>query len=290
MRRALGPRFFGWAGLVISALASSVLVTVAPVTASAAEPTVAITPNNGPKGTSVHVAGANFSVGEIVKVKYKTGLSSPTTQLVCQTTVQSDSSFACDGAIPTTKVGAFGSHGIVAKGKTSFLKAKTTFTLYGTEIFAVGDSITYTPSPPAPDPTGYGPPLLTKVANAGIGHAWFRAYPSGPCDGWADWVTEDWHSHLDYVVFEDYYPSNPSCQDVDEYRASFQAAVDAANAKGAYVIILDGDHPDLSSLTGVDILDYPVPPPDAADGIHYTDGGYKSYAANVVQLLDYLIP
>lgn len=104
-----------------------------------------------------------------------------------------------------------------------------------------------------------------------------------------DWVNEDIHSHLDYVIFEDYCPSNPSCQDFGQYRAAFQDTVDAANAKGAFVIILDGDHPDPSSLSGVYVLDYPVPAPDDPDGIHYTDEGYRLYAKNVVNLLDSLI-
>jgi hypothetical protein len=62
-----------------------------------------------------------------------------------------------------------------------------------------------------------------------------------------------------------------------------------AKAKSAYVIVLDGRHPDLSAVAGIDILDYAVPAPDDPDCIHYTDEGYRLYAKNVVNLLDSLI-
>ena len=80
-----------------------------------------------------------------------------------------------------------------------------------------------------------------------------------------------------------------ACSSEDLWRAKWQEVVDAAKAKGAFVIVLDGFHPDLSSITGIDMLDYAVPAANAADGVHYTSGGYKMYARNVVTLLDSLI-
>ena len=55
------------------------------------------------------------------------------------------------------------------------------------------------------------------------------------------------------------------------------------------MIVLDGRHPDLSTVAGIDILDYAVPAPDDPDCIHYTDEGYRLHAKNVVNLLDSLI-
>jgi hypothetical protein len=95
-----------------------------------APPSAAITvvPSSGPKGTAVTVSGGRFSVGETVKVKYKTGVS-PNAILLCTAAVGSTGSFSCGGTIPSTNQGALGAHTIVAKGVTSLRKAKTTYTL-----------------------------------------------------------------------------------------------------------------------------------------------------------------
>jgi IPT/TIG domain len=88
-----------------------------------------VSPTAGAPGTAVGVSGGGFASGETVNVKYKTGLASPAAVLLCTATAVSDGSFACFGAIPTTRAGAIGSHKIVAKGTTSLAKATTVFTL-----------------------------------------------------------------------------------------------------------------------------------------------------------------
>jgi len=154
------------------------------------------------------------------------------------------------------------------------------------QALAIGDSITYSGT----WPTGYGPIFEKKFENRGLGKAAYRGTAGAtPCDAWADWVRDYPKVRLDFVVIEDYAPGGAPCVSLDAYLAAFQELVDAAKAKAAYVIVLDGDHPDLSSVSGIDILDYPVPPPDNPDGIHYSQASYKLYAKNVVDLLDSLI-
>jgi lysophospholipase L1-like esterase len=149
------------------------------------------------------------------------------------------------------------------------------------QALAVGDSIT----------VGYGPAFVKKFEAKGLGKAGYAAYPAtNPCSTpWAQWIRDYPKARLDYVVLEDFYqqgdPYEGACPSETAWRAAWQDLVNAAKEKSAYVIVLDGTHPDLSSVTGIDILDYPVPPPDFGDGVHYTDGGYKQYAANVVDLL-----
>jgi hypothetical protein len=148
------------------------------------------------------------------------------------------------------------------------------------QALAVGDSIT----------VGYGPAFVTKFEARGLGKAhWIGTAGSVACDAWADWITDFPKSRLDFVVIEDYAPGGAPCTDKAAYRAAMQDVVNAAKAKSAYVIVLDGRHPDLSAVAGIDILDYAVPAPDDPDCIHYTDEGYKLYAKNVVNLLDSLI-
>jgi hypothetical protein len=92
-------------------------------------PTVTVMPASGPKGTPVALSGTAFAPGEQVNVKYKTGLTSPKAIMLCTAVpVAGDGNFSCHGAIPTTNQGPKGAHTIVAKGTTSLIKAKTTFT------------------------------------------------------------------------------------------------------------------------------------------------------------------
>jgi hypothetical protein len=94
------------------------------------EPTnkLTVTPPSGPKGTAVTVSGSGFGPGTTVKVKYKTGKPSPAGIALCQATVQPNSTFSCNGTIPTgANAGAFGVHNIVAKNTTD--KHTGTFTL-----------------------------------------------------------------------------------------------------------------------------------------------------------------
>jgi hypothetical protein len=144
---------------------------------------------------------------------------------------------------------------------------------------AVGDSIT----------TGYGPYFVKKFAKRGLGQAAYKSFGgTNPCDhGWADWVrTYPW-AQIDYVVIQDEYVQGSSpCPSVDAWRAAFQRVVDAAKAKSAFVIVPRGNRPDLTGVTGIDVLDLRVPHPDAADGVHYTTDGSKRYASKVVDAID----
>jgi YVTN family beta-propeller protein len=91
---------------------------------------LSVLPATGPAGTSVAVTGRGFAPGETVRVTYKTGIASPKSVTICTTTALSDSSVSCLGAIPPrATAGARGAHKMVAKGLTSLIKVKITFTL-----------------------------------------------------------------------------------------------------------------------------------------------------------------
>ncbi len=130
--RVVGNTFFGVFPANGAAFGRS-LANIDPIVlkapALAQPPVVGISPSSGPKGTSVGVLGGHFAPGETVNVKYKTGLTSPRAVLLCSATVGANGTFGCQGNIPTTNQGALGAYSIVAKGLTSLLKAKTTFTV-----------------------------------------------------------------------------------------------------------------------------------------------------------------
>ena len=93
------------------------------------QPLVTITPNSGPKGTAVTLKGEGFAAGEQVKFKYKTGLTSPKAVVLCSAIANGNGTATCAGTIPTGgQQGPPGAHTIVAKGATSLIKVKTTFT------------------------------------------------------------------------------------------------------------------------------------------------------------------
>jgi len=92
-------------------------------------PSITLSRKRGPAGLSITVSGERYQPGETVNVNYKTGLSSPSTQLVCSTVVTNLGLYQCTGTIPSTNTGALGLHGIVATGATSALKASALFTL-----------------------------------------------------------------------------------------------------------------------------------------------------------------
>ena len=155
------------------------------------------------------------------------------------------------------------------------------------EALAVGDSITSFGS------NGYGTHFRKIVERRGMGHAGSVGSPgTNPCGSpWGDWIRDYPKSHLDYVILEDWYVQDGDvdpCPSVAAWRAAWQETVNAAKAKGAFVIMLAGTHPDLSSVAGIDIREYPVPPADHPDGVHYTTEGYVAYARNVANLLRWL--
>jgi len=92
---------------------------------------VQVSRNSGKAGTAVTASGNGFFAGEEVKISYATGLSAPnpTKVVICTATVAADTSYTCNGHIPSgTTAGVKGAHKITAKGVTSGLKATTTFT------------------------------------------------------------------------------------------------------------------------------------------------------------------
>jgi Tol biopolymer transport system component len=86
-------------------------------------------PPSGAPGSSVSVSGDGFQPGETVNTKYKTGLPHPKSIPLCRAIADNNGEFACAATIPTSNEGQAGDHVIVAKGLSSLLKAKNTFTL-----------------------------------------------------------------------------------------------------------------------------------------------------------------
>jgi YVTN family beta-propeller protein len=91
---------------------------------------LSVSPTSSHAGKSVTVSGQGFNPGETVKIIYKTGLASPKSVTICSATAGSNTSYTCSGTIPpTATAGAHAAHKILAKGLTSLIKVKTTFTL-----------------------------------------------------------------------------------------------------------------------------------------------------------------
>jgi hypothetical protein len=121
----------------------------------AAAPTLAVTPNNGPPGTPVSLTGTGFKSGETVTVSYRPAkerghcldgkpcdherdqliktarpAGDRAKRIICTATATSNGTFTCNGKIPNSKrAGPEGAHKIVAKGASSHIKTKATFTL-----------------------------------------------------------------------------------------------------------------------------------------------------------------
>jgi hypothetical protein len=92
-------------------------------------PTLGITPSSGPGGTAITVTGSHYSPGESVTARYTTGLSSPSTVILCSATATGTGTISCGGHIPTSSTGAKGTHHITAKGSVSKLNGSTFFQL-----------------------------------------------------------------------------------------------------------------------------------------------------------------
>jgi hypothetical protein len=95
---------------------------------TAGSPAASLVPLQGPPGQSVVVNGGGFAAGEMVTVKYKTGLVSPSSVALCPATAAPDGTFSCTGSIPTgANSGVAGAHKIQTKGKTSGLTVTVVF-------------------------------------------------------------------------------------------------------------------------------------------------------------------
>lgn len=138
-------------------------------------------------------------------------------------------------------------------------------------ITIIGDSLT----------EQYGPVFqeIAREHGAVVTGVWHGG--TNPVDNpWSTWVRE-W-SGVDFVVLQD---SAILQQDVhhslDEYLAAWQTLVDSARTvlrPGGQVIVMNGNHPDLSSIHGIDRLVDQVTP-DSPDGIHWTEAGFTAEAA-----------
>jgi DNA-binding beta-propeller fold protein YncE len=102
---------------------SDTVLVIVPATVNAA-------PTAARPGKPITVYGQGFNPGESVKITYQTGLASPKSVTICTATAGSDTSYTCSGKVPTSATaGANGGHKLTAKGLTSGIKVKTTFTL-----------------------------------------------------------------------------------------------------------------------------------------------------------------
>jgi hypothetical protein len=136
-------------------------------------------------------------------------------------------------------------------------------------ITIIGDSLTQQ----------YGPVLqeLGREHGFAVRGRWYGG--TNPIDHpWSTWVRA-W-SGVDYVVLEDVYLPDDTPHTNAEYLAAWQELVDAARTTlrpGGQVVVMNGNHPELSSIRGVDRFVDQVPP-DSKDGIHWTKSGYTSEA------------
>ena len=118
----------GWAGahaLVATGSSSGLHASVRFVL----RPSVAVSPSSGHAGTAVTVTGSRFKPGESVNVVYSTGLSQPSTQILCTPTASSTGTINCPTQIPATNAGALGAHKITATGSVTNVAGSTIFTL-----------------------------------------------------------------------------------------------------------------------------------------------------------------
>ncbi len=95
-------------------------------------PALSMTPGSGRARTGVVAHGSDFVPGQPVTVTYMSGLRARkrATTVLCSTTVKSDGTFSCSGAIPRRhRSGKRGQHAVVATGPSD-MKGTTTFTLF----------------------------------------------------------------------------------------------------------------------------------------------------------------
>jgi hypothetical protein len=157
-------------------------------------------------------------------------------------------------------------------------------------IVLIGDSLT----------EQYAPVFTAVASHQGAGVLWSAFGGGNPVDSpWADWITHhrdylaqvtgNAAAKVDYVVLQDQAVLGPHPGQVhhtaEEYVAAWQQAVDAAHAVlrparsdgvgEGEVIALAGNHPDISTVRGIDRL-LPVAPLD--NGQHWTEAGAAAEA------------
>ena len=143
-------------------------------------------------------------------------------------------------------------------------------------ITIIGDSLTQQ----------YGPTFQRVGLRHGaiVGGRWYGG--TNPVDHpWSTWV-RGW-SGVDYVVLQDAYVPDGS-HTASEYLAAWQRLVDAARTTlrpEGQVIVMNGDHPDLSSVRGIDRFVDQVAP-DSPDGIHWTEAGSTAQAMLLCEQLN----
>jgi hypothetical protein len=94
------------------------------------EDTVKISPTSGMPSTAVALSGSGYASLETLTVRYKTGLPSPSSVLLCTVKTTKLGTFNCSASIPAAaQAGAIGSHTITAAGSTSHRASTATFHL-----------------------------------------------------------------------------------------------------------------------------------------------------------------
>jgi hypothetical protein len=142
-------------------------------------------------------------------------------------------------------------------------------------VTVIGDSLTQQ----------YGPVFKRIGLEHGVvvGGRWYGG--TNPIDHpWSTWV-RGW-SDVDYVVLQDVYVPD-AAHSGREYLTAWQDLVDAARTTlrpGGQVIVMNGNHPDLSSIRGIDRFVDQVTPDDP-DGIHWTEAGYTAEAVLLCEQL-----
>jgi hypothetical protein len=85
---------------------------------------------SGPAGSAITVSGSAYAPGELVKVRYLTGLASPRRWRICEATATATGSFSCSGHIPRgANAGESGVHILSVVGLTSHVVITAAFTL-----------------------------------------------------------------------------------------------------------------------------------------------------------------
>ncbi len=94
------------------------------------EDTVKISPTSGTPSAAVALSASGFASLETVTVRYRTGLSSPSSVVLCTVKTSKLGTFKCSASIPASaQAGAIGSHTITATGSTTRRAPATTFHL-----------------------------------------------------------------------------------------------------------------------------------------------------------------
>ncbi|HEX4492908.1 MAG TPA: hypothetical protein VH914_17010 [Acidimicrobiia bacterium] len=115
VRRALAA--VASAAIVLSAFAAT------PANAEGPPPTVALAPRSGRAGRQVTITGSGFTPGDLLRVRYVTGLASPERVTLCKVLAGPGGTLACKPRIPIDDAGPIGRHHVTVVDVTHPLAA-----------------------------------------------------------------------------------------------------------------------------------------------------------------------